>query len=109
MVLLEGDHEQPRSLKHIDRKKLREATQEVNVLAYIQTTDVTETNRLVRAGAIFVVRMLGVKKRANATNKEPIWKRRIKSQIDLLRRDISKLQRGKTERAKDCLRSRSIV
>ena len=43
------------------------------------------------------VRHLGIKKRtADQGKKKPFWKRRIKSKIGLLRREISKLETGKS-------------
>ena len=83
-------------MKHVERKKLREAIQEVNeVLTFIVITDITETNQLVRAAAIVVTRSLGIKKRTMEIEKEPFWKRRIKGKIDVLRKEISKLERKK--------------
>ena len=61
-------------MKHVERKKLREAIQEVNeVLTFIVITDITETNQLVRAAAIVVTRSLGIKKRTMEIRKEP-WR-----------------------------------
>ena len=77
----------------MEKKKLREVAKEVNdVLAHIQTVDITETNRLVRTAAMVVTRRLGIKKRSTEARKEPFWKRRIKNKIDVLRREISKLE-----------------
>ena len=96
LALKEDDREQLRCLKHVERKKLREAVQEVNeVLTLAVTTDITETNRRARAAAIVVTRRLGIEKRTMGTRKEPIWKRRIKGKIDMLWKEISKLERKK--------------
>ena len=77
LALEEDEGEQLRSLKHVERKELREAAQEVNnVLAHIQTADITETNRVVQAAAIVVTRRLDIKKRTTEARKEPLWKRR---------------------------------
>ena len=64
LTLEEDDREQLRPLKHVERKKLRETIHKVNeVLTFIVTTDITESNQLVRAAAIVVTRSLGIKKR----------------------------------------------
>ena len=42
------------------------------VLTFIVTTDITETNQLVRAAAIVVTRSLGIKKRTMEIRKEPL-------------------------------------
>ncbi len=56
--------------EHVERKKLRKAAQESNeVLAHIQTADITGTNRLVRAAAIVVTRRLGIKKKIHRAQK----------------------------------------
>ena len=90
-----------RSLKHVERKKPREAIQEVNeVLKLTVTSDITETNRSVRAADIVITRRLGIEKRTIVARKEPIWKRRIRGKIDMLRKEISKLERKKSGQKK---------
>lgn len=45
VAIKEGRGEELRPLKHVDRTKLRESTQEINVLlTHVETTDITETN-----------------------------------------------------------------
>ena len=45
VAIEEGRGEELRPLKHVDRTRLRESTQEINVLlTHIETTDITETN-----------------------------------------------------------------
>ena len=84
IIIEEGRAEELRPLKHVDRTKLREATQEVNIpLAHVETIDITETNQLLRAAAIVVTRKLGIKRATNHPRKEPFWKRRMKSKIQV--------------------------
>ena len=71
-----------------------------DVLAHIQTADITETNRVVRAEASVVTRRLGIRKRTTETRKESFLKRRIKSKIDMLMREISELERRKANQSR---------
>ena len=97
VTIVEVRGEELRPLKHVDRTKLREATQEINVLlAHVETTDITETNQLLRAAAIVIIRKLGIKRATNHPRKEPFWKRRMKSKIQVLRGEISKLERSRS-------------
>ena len=97
VAIEEGRGEGLRPLKHVDRTKLREATQEINVLlAHAETTDITETNQLLPAAAIVATRKLGIKRGTNHPRKEPLWKRRMKSKIQVLRGEISKLERSRS-------------
>ena len=76
VAIEEGRGEETRPLKHVDRTKLRESTQEINVLlAHVKTTDITETNLLLRVAAIVVTRKLGIKRATIHPRKEPFWKR----------------------------------
>ena len=62
VAIEEGRGEELRPLKYVDRTKLREATQEINVLlVHVETTDITETNQLLRAAAIVVNPGIGYK------------------------------------------------
>ena len=73
MAIEEGRGGELRPLEHVDRTKLREATQAINVLlAHVETIDITETNQ------------------------EPFWKRTMKSKIQVLRGEISKLERSRS-------------
>ena len=100
VAIEEGRGEELRPLKHVERTKLREATQEINVLiAHVETidiTDITEINQLLRAAAIVVTRKLDIKRATNHPRKEPFWKRRMKSKIQVLRGEISKLERSRS-------------
>ena len=72
---------------------MKQTVQEVDdVLSYITTRDIFETNNLIRAAAFVVGRSLGVKKgRKKGARKEPPLKKRLKKQIDELREDIRPL------------------
>ena len=72
---------------------MRQKVQELDdVLSYITTRDILETNNLIRAAAFVVGRSLGVKKgRTKGARKEPPLKQRLKKQIDELREDIRPL------------------
>ena len=82
------------SFRKADRKKLREITSNVNkVLKYIMANDVTETNDLINAVAVYVSHRLGLKQRKDKVSQEPFWKRRIQRDINELRRTVGKLDR----------------
>lgn len=80
-------------MRGLDGRKVRQKVEELDdVLSYITTRDVFETNNLIRAAAIVVGRSLGVKKgRTKGARKEPPLKQRLKKQIDELREDIRPL------------------
>ena len=65
------------------------------VLEKINTDNITETNDLIYAAAVVVSENLAVKRGGNKNEKKPWWKRRLESQIQQLRKDISKVQRLK--------------
>ena len=72
---------------------MKQKVQELDdVVSYITTRDIFETNNLIRAAAFVVGRSLGVKKgRTKGARKEPPLKQRLKKQIDELRGDIRPL------------------
>lgn len=72
---------------------MKQKVQELDdVLSYIATRDIFETNNLLRAAAFVVGRSLGVKKgRTKGARKELPLKQRLKKQIDELREDIKPL------------------
>ena len=52
----------PPYLRHIDRKRVKEACSKVNeVISAIATHNITQTNKLIKAGAIVTAKLLGVK------------------------------------------------
>ena len=64
------------------------------------------TDQLLRAAAIVVTRKLGIKRATNQLRKEPFWKRRMKSKIQVLRGEISRLERS---RSNPSLKLRSLT
>ena len=67
------------------------------VLKYIRTSNITETNNLIKAANMVVAENMGMdvrKKNANRSDrKEPWWKRRIQESIKTILKDISVLDR----------------
>ena len=63
------------------------------MIRHIKTNNVTQTNKLAMAAALWVAKEIGVKKGKRGKKKEPWWKRRIESDITNLRRDINRLER----------------
>ena len=90
--------EEVNGLKKVDSNLLKDWTMEINaILKGIKSENITETNRLIRACAIFVGRKVGLKPKQRRGNpvKEPWWKRRIQQSIQELRKHINILQRKK--------------
>ena len=92
--LRKSDPQKPPNLRNTERSKLKKAVTEVNsVISLIETQTITETNRLLLAGAKVVAARLGFKAGESKRVKEPWWLRRIKSKIQQLRKDISRLEK----------------
>ena len=92
--LRKSDLQKPPNLRNTERSKLKKAVAEVNsVISLIETQTITETNRLLLAGANVVAARLGFKAGGSKRVKEPWWLRRIKSKIQQLRKDISRLEK----------------
>lgn len=89
----QGSNTKPYNLRRLDGRKGKQKVQEIDdVVSYITTRDICETNNLIRAAAFVVERSLGVEKgRTKGARKEPSWKQRLKKQIDELRKDIRPL------------------
>ena len=69
--------------RKVNKIRVVEETRKVNkVLKYIATSNITETNRLLKAVSMLVAERIGIKKK-NTTkrNEEPWWKRRIVNDI----------------------------
>ena len=85
--------EKPLNLRNIERSSLRKAALKVNeLIGFIETRNVTETNMLLISAANVVAILLGYKERERRKKVEPWWKRRIRQQIKQLRQDASKLE-----------------
>ena len=83
------------NLRNMDHRKVQEKTKVVNdVINIIRTTNITETNNLILAGANVVAELLG-KRRKTINYELPWWKRRILAQINTIRKDISKMEQWK--------------
>ena len=84
--------------KKVDKSRVDEETRRVNsVLKYIDTKNLSETNKLLKAVSIYVAERLGIKnKRGLKRNNEPWWKRRIENDINRFRKDIAVLERKRT-------------
>ena len=58
--------------KKVDQRKLRGVTKKVDaVIRHIETDDVTQTNKLAMAAALWVAKEVGVKKGEIGEKKEP--------------------------------------
>ena len=58
----------------------------------MDTEEITNTNDLIYAGAVVVTEELGLRGRKGSHPKEPMWKRRLDSQIKSLRCDLSRVE-----------------
>ena len=84
------------ALRNLPRKKLLEETTKVDeVLSKFKTHGITKTNELFYAGAVFVTNRLGKKIDKVAERKEQMWKRKLQSKINELRKDLSQLEASK--------------
>ena len=93
-LMISNETEEHLPFKKVDQRKLRDVTKKVNALArHIKTDDVTQTNKLAMAAAIWTAKEVKVKKGKRGEKKEPWCKGRIESDITNLRRDINRLER----------------
>ena len=91
---LRNETEEYLPFKKVVQRKLRDVTKKVNaVIRHIETDDVTQTNKLAMAAALWVTKEVGVKKGKIGEHKEPWWKKRAESDITNLRSDINRLER----------------
>ena len=95
-VIERGRKDKLPALKYVPKKKLLEETAKADkVLSKFKTHSVTKTNELFYAGAVVVTNRLGVKIDKVAGRKEPMWKRRLQSNIKELRKDLSQIEASK--------------
>ena len=59
--------------------------------------DVTQTNKFAVTVALWVTKEVGVKEGERGEKKEPLWKRKIKSDFTNLKRDINRVKRERLE------------
>ena len=85
------------TFKRVDRCKINEITAKGNKLvARIQTDNITDTNKLLKAVRSVVAEKIGLKEVVEQTKqKEPWWKRRLDMDIKRLRKYINILERKK--------------
>ena len=92
----------PPNLRHVERKTLKREVSKINsVLEDIPTSNITDTNKLLKAAGCVVAKRLGLlrEKKRNGL-KEPWWKRRLKNKIEKMRKELSRLDRWKKTRNK---------
>ena len=95
--------EEVNGFKKVDKNLLQDWTMKINaILKGIKYENITETNRLIRACAIFVGRKVGLKPKQRRGNpvKEPWWKRQIQQSIQELRKHINILEQKKRGKIK---------
>ena len=91
-------NDNPASLRNVERKRLKVVVAEVDlVVKDILTRNLTETNRLLIAAAHLTASKLGVKKKEVRMHTEPAWRRRLNGKIAKLRKDVSRLEKWKTQ------------
>ena len=97
--LLQKDNlSNPQNLRRIDRVRLEEKVKFVNeVIDSVQTSSITENNKLVKCGALVVTQLLWIKELKNKNIEETFWKRRIESNINTLRKNVSLIERWDAE------------
>ena len=78
----------PPSLRNVEGKQLKSKSDEVNRVLYIVTENITPTSRLLKAAA----KKLTFKSKP-AIPQEPRWKKRIRDNINSMRKDLSLLDR----------------
>ena len=99
--MLRNETEEYLLFKEVDQRKLRDVSKKVNaMIRHIETDDVTQTNKIALARALWVAKEVGMKKGKIGDRKEPWWERRIESYIINLRRDIN-MRNWKERKQKD--------
>ena len=87
-ILKEDKVERLLSLRIVEKSKLMKTVKIVNnLIGKIQARNITETNKLIYAGAYAVSDMVGMIK-PKTEKKEPWWKRRLEGQVKQMRRDL---------------------
>ena len=82
------------NLRRIDRVRLKEKTKLVDeAIDSVQTSNITEDNKLVKCGALVITHLLRIKEIKIKKKEEPIWKRRTESNINALPKDVSLIER----------------
>ena len=109
---MEEDEERTKipTMKAYNHMKLKEKTKEVNeILKSIQTNNITDTNKLIYAGAKMVVELMEIRppttQNSNGSQKIPPWKKRLEIQLHKMRGDLSKIK----EMAKGRMKNESKI
>ena len=88
-LMKEDNLPSPQNFRRIDRVILKEKTKLVDeVIDSVQTSNITEDNKLVKCGTLVITHLLGIKEIRNKKKEEPFWKRKIESKINALRKDV---------------------
>ena len=95
-LMAEGRTTEGIMFKNVDKKTLRCKTEEVNrVVKFMKTSNITQTNDLIKAAGVWVAEQLGLKKITYRNRNEPRWKRRIEGDIKRLKQEVNLLERDK--------------
>ena len=87
----------PQNVRRIDTVRLKEKTKLVNeVIDSVQTSNITEDNKLVKCAALVTTKLLGIKEIKNKKKEKQFWKRRIESNINALCKVVSLIKRWET-------------
>ena len=93
-IMLEGKTSDRILFKKVDKKTLKVQTDGVNdVIKYLKSKSITETNDLIKAASVWVAEQIGLKKRDYREKNEPRWKRRIEGDMKKLRQYVNLLTR----------------
>lgn len=87
------ESQKPPNLRNVKRSRLKVVSEVNEVLGFIETCPISETNRLLIAEANEVATHSGIKSEVKSREVKPWWKRRIRSKIKRLRQDIRRLER----------------
>ena len=64
--------------RKIDKKVLKVQTNRVNeAIKYLESKNIAETNKLVKATSVWVAERIGLKKTEHRKENQPRWKRRV--------------------------------
>ena len=66
------------------------------IIDSIQTSNITEDNKLVKCAALVITQLLGIKEVKSKKKEEPLWKRRTGSNVNALRKAVSLIERWET-------------
>ena len=87
----------PQNLRRVDGVRLKEKTKLVDeIIDSVQTSNITDDNKLVKCGALVITQLLGIKEIKIKKKGEPFWKRRTETNINALRKDVSFIERWET-------------